>query len=248
MLTSSAAASRKTLITLLLSLNILSLAACNLPTPKQKTNSAEASDQGDNSEAATFSVEAMPNRSYVLEATKEKAFGLPTAKVFNFYACTKDVYYNKIISGHKFKIDEINKEVITDSSGCLVWSENIEYNYLADSRYIKIDRHIRGVGLHKGVRSVSYAINPWSHGENLAAVVDIKNENAVPNLVSNSKESGLALKGLSLDNQLRTRPLWMEEGRLFVTEQKLTPTGVDLLVEMRATPTIQLSKMNGDIW
>ncbi|MDG0816170.1 hypothetical protein [Bdellovibrio svalbardensis] len=238
----------KTLITLLLSLNVLSLAACNLPTPKDKEATAQAADAtADNSEAATFNVEAAPSRSSVLESTKEGSFALPTSKVFNLYACLKDIYYNKVISGHKFKIDEAGKEVTTDASGCLVWSETIQYNYLADSQYIKIDRHIRGTGLHKGVRTVSYAINPWSHGENLAPVMDVKNEDAIPNLVKSQKVSSLALKGFSADQKLRTRPLWLEEGRLFVTEQKLTSTGVDLLVEMRGTPAIQLTKMNGEI-
>ncbi len=238
----------KTLLTLLLSLNVLSLAACNLPSPKDKGASAQSADGSDNSDAATFNVEAAPSRSSVLEATKEGSFALPTSKVFNLYACLKDVYYNKVISGHKFKIEETGKEVTADASGCLIWSESIQYNYLADSQYIKIDRHIRGTGLHKGVRTVSYAINPWSHGENLAAVMDVKNEDAIPNLVKSQKSSALALKGFSADQQLRTRPLWLEEGRLFVTEQKLTSAGVDLLIEMRGTPSIQLTKMNGEIF
>lgn len=235
------------LLTAFLSLNILSLAACNLPSPKDKDPS-QSSDGSDNSGAATFNVEAMPNRSSVLEATKEGSFALPTSKVFGFYACLKDIYYNKIISGHKFKIDEANQEVTTDDSGCLIWSEKITYNYLADSQYIKIDRHIRGMGLHKGVRTVSYAINPWSHGENLSPVLDVKNQSSIPNLVTSPTASSLALKGYSTDQKIRTRPLWFDDGRLFVTEQRLTSAGVDLLVELRGTPSIQLTKMNGEIF
>lgn len=247
----------KLLLSLLLSLNVLSLAACNLPSPKEKKAAADqvtAEATGDHdyqtelAQAATFNIEAAPSRSSVLEATKEGAFALPTAKVFNFYACLKDIYYNKVISGHKFQIDEIKKTVTTDASGCLIWSENIKYNYLADSQYIKLDRHVRGTGLHKGVRTVSFAINPWSHGENLAPVLDIRNEDAVPNLVKSTKLSALALQGYSKDSQLRTRPLWLEDGRLFVTEQKLTTAGVDLLFEVRGVPAIQLTKMNGEIF
>lgn len=238
----------KTLLTVLLSLNVLSLAACNLPSPKEKEASAQTAGASDNSEAATFNVEAAPSRSSVLEATKEGSFALPTSKVFNLYACLKDIYYNKVISGHKFKIDETGKEVTTDASGCLIWSEKISYNFLADSQYIKIDRHIRGTGIHKGVRTVSYAINPWSHGESLAPVMDVKNEDAIPNLVKSQKASSLALKGFSADEKQRTRSLWLEDGRLFVTEQKLTSAGVDLLVEVRGTPSIQLTKMNGEVF
>lgn len=240
--------SKKTLLALLLGFNAFGLAACNLPTPKQKTAAAEEGQTSTDSEAATFNVEAMPNRSSVLESTTEGAFAIPTAKVFNFYACLKDVYYNKAIQGHKFKIDETGKTVTSDASGCLVWSENIEFNYLADSQYIKLDRHIRGTGLHKGVRTVSFAINPWSHGESLAPVMDVKNEDAIPRLVKSTKASGMALKGLSTDNTIRTRPLWMDEGNLVITEQKMTSKGVDILVEMRGKPTIQLTKMNGEVW
>lgn len=239
--------SKNAILTFLLSLNILSLAACNLPTPKDKNQSAENTLANTDSEAATFNVEAVPNRSTVLESTKEDTFALPTAKVFNFYACLKDVYYNKVISGHKFKIDETKKEITSDASGCLVWSEKIEFNFLADSQYVKLDRHIRGTGLHKGVRTVSFAINPWSHGETLAPVMDVKNEEAIPNLIKSPQAAALALKGLSADQKLRTRSLWLDEGRLFVTEQKTTSEGIDLSIEMRGTPSIQLTKMNGEI-
>jgi len=119
-----------------------------------------------------------------MDAAKDAVFSLPTAKEYTFAACFKDLNYNKSITGHTFHIEETNTDATTDTSGCLVWSEQIQYNYLAESQYVKITRHISGKGLHKGTRSVSYAINPWSHGENLTPVLDLKNNQAIPHLVS----------------------------------------------------------------
>lgn len=219
---------------------LTSLAACNLPSPQQKQETGDS--------AATFTAQAMPDRSKALEARVQGNFALPSSKVFNLQACVKDVAYDKLIAGHDFLIEESNKKVTSDKAGCLTWAENINYNFLGESQYIRIERHIRGLGLHKGTQKVAFAINPWSHGESLSPVLNPDDGNTIPRLVEDSSAGEMALKGFSSEQTVIARPLWVEDARLFITEQKLTSQGVDLLVEVRPNPSLQLTKMNGEIF
>lgn len=233
--------SKKTLIQAFLGLYaLMALAACNLPSPKDKNETGSG--------AATFTAQAMADKSKALETSVQGTFALPSSKVFNLQACVKDVAYDKAISGHDFIVEEVNTQVTSDKAGCLTWAERVNFNFLAESQYIRIERHIKGMGLHKGNQKVSFAINPWSHGESLAPVLNPDDGNNIPRLVEDSQAGQLALKGFSAENKATTRPLWVEDGRLFVTEQKLTKDGVELLVEMRPTPSIQLTKMNGEMF
>nr|WP_295900005.1 hypothetical protein [uncultured Bdellovibrio sp.] len=233
--------SKKNLIHSFLGLYALTaLAACNLPSPKDKNDTG--------SSAATFTAQAMADKSKALEVSVQGTFALPSSKVFNLQACVKDVAYDKAISGHEFIIEEVNTKVTSDKAGCLTWAERVSFNFLAESQYIRIERHIKGTGLHKGSQKVAFAINPWSHGESLAPVLNPDDGNNIPRLVDDAQAAKLALKGFSQDNQITSRPLWVEDGRLFVTEQKLTRDGVELLVEMRPNPSIQLTKMNGEMF
>lgn len=221
----------------------LTMAACNLPSPKDK----EVSETGDS--AATFSVQVAADKSKALESSVKGAFALPESKVFNFQACLKDVAYDKAIPGHDFYIVEAKAKVTSDRASCVTWSENVAFNFLGESQYIRITRTIKGLGLHKGSRKVSFAINPWSHGENLTPVLNPEDGNNVPRLVQDAEAGQMALKGLSLESKNPvTRPLWVEDGRLFVTEQKLHNNGIDLMVEMRPNPSIQMTKMNGEVF
>lgn len=227
--------SKMYLVKFILGLNLLTLAACNLPSPKDKNESG--------SEAATFNIDSIKGTASTEQTAG--AFALPDSKVFNFSVCVKDVAYNKTIAGHKFMIQETQQQVTSDAAGCINWSEKIKYNYLSDSQYLEIKRHIQGMGLQKGTREIDLAINPWSHGETLPAVVDLRKEQ-VDKLVSDKKAVQQALKGYTADDKTRTRKLWVEDGRLFVTEQKMTTEGVNLQLEFRGAPSVQLTKMNGE--
>lgn len=231
----------RTLLTFFMGLSALSLAGCNLPSPQDKESVKNP--------AATFTVQVMPEKSRALEVSVQGPFALPSSKVFNLQACVKDVAYDKAIAGHDFLVEETQQKVTSDKLGCLTWAERISFNFLAESQYIRIERTIKGQGLHRGSQRIAYAINPWSHGEALTPVLNPDDGNDIPRLVDNTEVGQLALKGLNADSTLAaSRPLWVEDGRLFVTEQKMTKEGITLVVEMRPNVAIQLSKMNGEIF
>lgn len=220
---------------LLLGLSLAALlTGCTLPKPQPR-------DSQDNN--ASFFIDSAPGE--VRPDTQVNSLGLPESKTFSFSACVKDSAKLKPITHQNFKVQELNQNFKTDMNGCLTWSEKVSFNYLADSQYVQLDRHLLGTGLHTGVRTVSYAINPWAHGESIPQVVDLTKA-SVSSLVK-SDQSEAALKGFGADKSPRRRSLWAEEGVLNITQQKFTDKGVDLLVEFRAKPSIQLTKMNGDI-
>lgn len=216
------------------------LVGCNLPAPKDNTQ-----EKGTNNQVATFTAHAVADDSRAVESPVQGEFSLPSSKTFNLKACVKDVAYDKPIPGHEFLIEETNKKVTADKSGCLNWAERIDFNYLADSQYIRIERHIIGQGLQKGAQTVFFAINPWSHGESLPAVLDPEN-NKIEKLIEDKQQGVMALKGLSADNTMTTRSLWVEDGRLFVTEQKLSADGIILHIDLKANVSIQMKRMNDE--
>ncbi len=233
--------SKSTFINILFSLFSSTLIlGCNLPSPQDKGQKQN--------EAATFTVQMMTERAKVLDAGVQGDFALPSSKVFNLQACLKDIAYDKVIAGHDFKIEELGKKATTDKQGCLTWTETIHFNFLAESQYIRFERTIKGLGLHRGSQTVTYAINPWSHGENLPPVLNPEDGSAIPRLIHDNQEGELALKGLSKDMAPTERTLWVEDARLFISEQKMTQNGMNLHVEVRPNPSIQMAKMNGEIF
>ncbi|MNJ94686.1 hypothetical protein D3C87_123880 [compost metagenome] len=235
---------KNSLIRILMTLSILALAACNLPTPKDREEAGENGKLSGKTASATFAVDAVSGDS--LEDKTKSPFAFPEARIFAFKVCLKDTNEYKSIAGHVFQVEELNKKFSTDAAGCLSWSESVAYNYLADSKYVQINRTILATGLHRGARLVSMAINPWSHGESLRSVIDLSKEH-VPGLVTERALVSQALNGMNASGEVTPHPIWVEDGRLFVTEQQLTQKGVVLLVEARTAPTIQLRKMNGDL-
>ena len=171
------------LFSALLSLSFLTLAGCNLPTPKDR-NALTAMGDSKVSTPATFRVQAMAERSKTLETKLRGTFALPTSKIFNLQACIKDIAYDKPVLGHDFQIVETKQIITSDKNGCITWAEDIQFNYLAESKYVRIERTITGTGLHRGSRKVAFAINPWSHGENLTPVLNPDDGNNIPHLIS----------------------------------------------------------------
>lgn len=222
----------------MLILNMLFLAACSLPESKDRN------DVNENS-TATFSIESI--KGEVLETKTSNTFGLTDNKVFSFKVCMKDVNERKSVGGQTFKIAETDRTVSTDVGGCLNWTESLNYNPVADSKYVKIQRTITGAGLHRGTRIINLAVNPWSHGETVTPVIDL-GVSKVPNLVEKAKEVQQALKGLDASDKAIKRALWVEDGRTFLTEDELRDGNLNLKAEIKLIPAIQVRKINGDIW
>lgn len=212
-------------------LSLIFLAGCNLPTPESRDQQIDAS--------ASFYVDKIDGSIRPDQDLDE--YSLPTSKVYNFQVCVKDMARSKPILNQNFKVLETDLFAQSDMNGCLNWTEKIPFNFLAQSQYIQIKRRLEGMGLHKGIRTIDLAINPWSHGENLTQVLDLS-KTQVPNLVMDQKLVRQALTGQGN----KPRSLWVESGQILVSEQGFTTSGVNLNIDLRFIPNLKLNNMNQD--
>ena len=110
--------------------------------------------------------------------------GLPEELQMSYTACFKDLVYpdNRLPGGSLFKIHffefsakkECSKsntflfsdsteciELETDSNGCLSWTEVYPYRPVWESVWYRYGRALEGTGIHKGIKTVPLAFNPW---------------------------------------------------------------------------------------
>ncbi len=214
----------------------LVLSGCNLPEPK------EARD----SDGSTFAVSSFEGKVNSISINKKT--GLPSANTYDYKVCLTDLRQNKPMIGHKFQIVEIEQDLSTDVNGCLFWSETVNYNYLAQSKYLKIARTIKGLGPHFGVRPVHFAIDPWSHGEAKPKdAIDLVKSTVSPELlINNADDVKASLLGNSLSQKKTPSQLWLSMIRLASTEDRITGKGFEINYDFQATPQVKLSRMTGE--
>lgn len=194
-------------------------------------------EQADAGKLATFYVDGIEGTSEISKV--DSLYAIPKERVYNFKACIKDIMQSKAIQAHSFKVeggDEV-KIVDTDEQGCLNWNESVEYNFLAQSNYIKINRTIIANGLHKGATDVQFAINPWAHGED-DKVVDPKKKSVVA--LSEQKEGFSAFMA-----ENSRSPLWAIFPRVSIVDQEYTAGGAKMLLKYQTKLSLVLKNSAG---
>lgn len=218
----------------------LALAACDLPSPSR-------SQEEDRDNGATFAVSSFEGKAISVNLHSE--ISIPISNTYNFSACVTNLLQkNKPLTGHKFIISELNEEVRSDMKGCVNWTESIQYNFLAPSKYLKFERTLSAVGTHRGSRIVSFAIDPWSHGEAKPREVVDLSKATVPEawLIKDRVAVQEALKGQASDHSTYARSLWVDTGRLYAQEDRITSKGFEITYEIHGVPQILLSRINGE--
>lgn len=222
---------------LLLAFSFTALAACSLPKPEQKKD--------DTAGGATFVVKSADGLAQSEETAGD--FSIPKAKIYNFNVCLQDLVREKPIPGQDFRIVETDVTKTSDSNGCVSWSEKLEFNYLAQSTYVRIERTVQAKGFQRGSRKIELAVNPWSHGEDTSKAIDLS-KNQVAVLVKEPQETRLRLKGRNAKDESQTRRLVLEDLRLIVADEKLTSQGLGMSYQLAGVPSIRLSKMSGQMF
>ncbi len=194
------------------------------------SNKVENADAG---KIATFYVDSIEGSSEISKV--DAVYSLPKERIYNFKACLKDIMQSKAILGQSFKISGGDEEQIveSDEQGCLNWNESVEFNFLAQSNYIKITRTIAANGLHKGAADVQFAINPWAHGDEAGTVVDPKKK-AIAALSAEKEGSSAFLAETSRS------PLWAIAPRVSVVEQEFSAGGVKMLLKYQTKLSLVL--------
>lgn len=214
---------------LLTAMSLIALTNCNLPDTQKRQDAANS--------ASSFFVEKLSGNF-----TSEKFhddISIPKERVYTFKACLKDLKKSKAITNHPFLIEEINQEVKSDSSGCVNWTEGFSLEYLTEPSFLKMERKIVSKGLHTGAETIIFAINPWDI-ETYKEIVDLSKNNISP--LTEGEAATLKLKGT--DEKIKS-DLWLEDGRLFVTDDKLGEN-FQLKYDFSLQPLIKLKKTSGE--
>ncbi len=206
------------------------LAACSLPTPQQRDSQTNNSN---------FYVDNASGE--LLADTDLNSFSLPQSRSYNFSVCMTDKGFGRPIQNQNFTVKEANLTAKTDLKGCLNWKEKINFNFLAQSQFVQIDRNIQAQGLFKGSETVSFAINPWSHGESITKAYDLRKSTL--NKLATAKQAELALLGVDSNKKPATRTIWVEDGRLSILQKSYS----ELIVDARLNVTIKLNNMSNEV-
>ncbi|MDO9184283.1 MAG: hypothetical protein Q7U04_17850 [Bacteriovorax sp.] len=189
--------------------------------------SASKIDKANEATTATFFVEKIEGSSVISKIDPE--YLIPKTRLYNFKACIKDIMQSKAIQGQSFKVagGESEKIINSDEQGCLNWSENINFNFLAPSNYVQLSRTIISNGIHKGSFKVQLVLNPWGHGEETSGVID-PTKQSVSTLI-NEKSALPALKSDGFKS-----PLWAIDSKVIIMQKEFTNSGASMILKFQS--------------
>lgn len=214
--------------------HILILTACTMPATQKRKD-------GGNIQGSFFADEV--TGSLVSEKLLNE-LSVPKERVYAMKVCLRDLKYSKPVLNHPFLIEEIKQEIKTDATGCLNWTEKVEFEFLTEPVFIKMERKIVSKGLHTGSYLISFAINPWDT-ENYHNAIDLTKNKVEP--LYEKEEATARLAGKSIN---KLYDLWVEDGRLFVNDEKMSngsSTNFELKYEFNVAPYIKTQKTNGEM-
>ncbi len=116
------------------------------------------------SDQSTFEVLSVQTSKVSLssEGTDVNWKSLNNSLILNLTACIRDNAVAASVVGEGFEITSPNgsKREVTDSNGCLSWSERFKYSPTNSETYYQFPLTIKGIGHYKGERQVDLAVGP----------------------------------------------------------------------------------------
>tara|TARA_Y100000768_G_scaffold387924_1_gene381020 strand:+ start:21172 stop:24390 length:3219 start_codon:yes stop_codon:yes gene_type:complete len=148
--------------------------------------------------------------------------------------CVQDSQYQQPIVGENFEIISQNATSTSRSNtnGCISWSEEFNYNYLANEAYIEISGVMEGKDNFKGRRTYSVALNPW-----LRQASDL-NFSRYQRVVSLADAAIVS----DLDNHIETRNY-----NIVVKEKIFSATQTSLTLEITTNPELLRHGLDGGL-
>ena len=221
------------------------LAGCLSPTKRDPSvNALETKD------TASFYMTEIKN----IKVTKThtiRDWAIPIAKKYSFFTCLKETLTEVSIPHQPFTIKMGGQQTsaTTDGSGCLSWTQEVSYNFLADSKYLLMEGSLQSRGILKGQRSFKIALNPWSsdRGTSVPEMVDLSTSTAIPDgsLISDEKEIDKALKGIKDNGEVVTRSLWVPNLTYEGVQGGRSSKGVETSIQLSIKPFMALNDLYG---
>lgn len=163
---------------LVLSLSLaFALAACSTESRKKPDFGGEQRKAYDFDEAdgTTFRVRSIS--PIAVQTTAWNSYGHPSARLYSMKACLQDKGLAAVPGGVLFRVGDGAggaRTLPTDVEGCIYWSENIQFDYLAaDETYYTFTRTISATNRYRGDVYAKLAFNPWSEAAG-GAMIDTR--------------------------------------------------------------------------
>lgn len=207
-------------------LALVALAACQLPEPQKV----------DIDDTASYFVAHTDGK--FTTTTNHPNVSLPLSKTMSLTACVKESARSREILNHRFVIKGGAKDqaIHTDPQGCLIWEEELPFNYLADEQYVTIRRTLHPEGVQQGDRDVEFIVNPWS--SKIYSALDSRVKDPVP-----FEKASVSLQGTG---QKERRSLWLDWVRLNVMQEKISGQKGSYVMEVSATLLMERMDERGE--
>lgn len=100
-------------------------------------------------------------------------------KILSLKICLKDIAETKTIAKTDFKViaGDLSSVKTTDSYGCFIWKELIEFDPVDNDKTVFMSRKIEAIGKHTGAVDFEYSVNP-SQPKGKVVIYPGQNENA----------------------------------------------------------------------
>jgi hypothetical protein len=123
-------------------------------------------------------------------------YTLPASRLYTFTACLKDRRTDDALPGAPFVISggERDQDIHTDKNGCAIWSEKVAFDYLADEKYLPLDRTITAKGTQVGSRALKIAIDPWNLNGKSPSMYDLDHHTPPKAQIATDEQARTSLK------------------------------------------------------
>lgn len=232
------------IVSLLALTSSLILTGCDLPKPKQKLGPER------NRETADFYLTSLTGTLTNVDSLDDIS---TTERNIGITACFKYLVNSRSLQNQSFQVEGTKGNVVSDTDGCIKWQENVKFNPLLTPKYVVLSRTIKGLGLIRGQLAVEIGLNPWLANAR-EMIVDLRNR-PMPEAIRGNEAVQAALMGQSElttnsfgGDDSNQRRLFIDMGRIFISEQGFSKNGVKFQVEFTTTPTVQLVRSNGQTY
>ena len=139
-------------------------------------------------------------------------FKVVTSTKLTINLCLEDKRTLEAVIGHTFRVDggDSPKDLKTNISGCLVWTESFSDNPFATVTFISQERKIVATGVHSGHRTFRFAYNPWVAPYSYFADLNFQPGWLSTRDLVSVEDSKDALNGVLKDGQKIKLPAWPE--------------------------------------
>lgn len=198
-----------------------------------RDNDVKDINQAENN--ANFDFDQIQVVSFETRASDEKWPDLKDQAVVSLRACMVDALYLEPIIGEEFEIKSAlgEKDKTTNTTGCLSWDEEFDFNYLQEETFFEVKGSITGLDNFKGRRSYAVALNPWARRG-----VD---------LTFGRVDNKRSIQAASDQNLISNQTLETTRYNITVLDKQFNQTKTVLKLEVSTAPEILRRGLDGDI-